>query len=150
MCATQDATASITKARNNRIITVLISAAIVIFALTGTCFIFCRGVLDPIEQVVNFSRNFAEGHFVDSLNIKTRDEVADMENALNDMAAKIRDCAREAEAISTGDLTVHIGIESPDDLLDNSLKKMVDNLGEIIKPPQLRGSSGDLQGYRKT
>jgi len=133
LLVTQDATASITEARNNRIITMLISAAIVIFALAGTCFIVCRGVLAPIAQVVNFSRNLAEGHFVDSLNIKTRDEVADMGNALNDMAAKIRERAREAEAISTGDLTVQISIESPDDILGNSLKKIVDNLGETIQ-----------------
>ena len=130
---TQDSTESMTLARKNRIITLLISAAIVIFALAGTYFIVCRGVLNPIEQVVDFSRNLAEGHFVESLNIRTRDEVADMGNALNDMAAKIRQRAREAEAISTGDLTVQIAIESPDDVLGNSLKKIVDNLGETIK-----------------
>lgn len=133
LLVTQDATASITKARNNRIVTIITSGAIVIFALAGTCVIVCRGVLDPIKQVVDFSRNLAEGHFVDSLNIKTKDEVADMGNALNDMAAKIRERAREAEAISTGDLTVQISIESPDDVLGNSLKKIVDNLGETIK-----------------
>jgi methyl-accepting chemotaxis protein/cell division protein FtsL len=130
---TQDSTESVTKAKNNRMVTLFISASIVISALAGTYLIVRRGVLYPIEQVVNFSRNLAEGHFVDSLNITTKDEVADMGNALNDMAAKIRQRAREAEAISTGDLTVQISIESPNDVLGNSLKKIVDNLGETIK-----------------
>ncbi len=130
---TQDATAAILKARKNRIIILLISTGIIVFALASTCYVICRGVLTPIEQVVDFARNLADGHFVDSLAIKTRDEVADMGDALNNMAEKVRQRAREAEAISTGDLTTPIAIESHDDVLGNSLKKIVDNLGEIIK-----------------
>jgi len=129
---TQDATASVTKSRNSMIFILLVSGCIIILALVFACFVVCKGVVDPIKQVTVFARDMADGHFADSLKITSKDEVADMGDALNNMAKKIRHRAREAEAISTGDLTIKILIESPDDVLGTSLKKIVDNLGEII------------------
>lgn len=151
---TQDATVSIKQAKKNRIISLLISSTVIILALAGTCFIICRGVLDPIEQIVDFSKELSQGHLVEALNIKTRDEVADMGAALNNMADKIRQRAEEAEAISTGDLTTQILIESEEDVLGTSLQKIVDNLGEIIQFVQndaelLDLNSGQIREFSK-
>lgn len=127
----------------------------VILALTLTFIVVGRGVLEPIKQIVDFSRSLAKGHIVDSLTINTRDEVADMGNALNEMAGKIRQRAREAEAISTGDLTTQIATESEEDILGNSLQKIVDNLGEIIRFVQadaelLEANSEQIRSFSKT
>lgn len=130
---TKNTTNAVKKAKKNHIIILLVSGSIIILSLATTCFIVCRGVLGPIEQIVEFSQNLAQGRLVDSLVIKTRDEVADMGNALNNMAEKVKQRAKEAEAISTGDLTTKITIESPDDVLGNSLQKIINNLGEIIQ-----------------
>lgn len=155
LLVTQDATITIKQARKNRIMSLVIGGVVVILALALTCFVICRGVLDPIEQIVTFSRKMAQGHTVDSLAINTRDEVADMGDALNEMAEKIRQRAREAEAISTGDLTTHIAIESEDDILGNSLQKIIDNLGEIIRFVQedadlLEANSLQIGSYSQT
>lgn len=130
---TQDVTDSVNKTRKNRIIILVISVGTIFLALAAACLIVCRGVLGPIEKIVDFSRNLAAGRFVESLKITTRDEVGDMGHALNDMAGKIRQRAREAEAIATGNLTTAITIESADDVLGNALKKIIDNLGEILQ-----------------
>lgn len=130
---TQDITASINQVRKNRLIILVISVVIISLALAIACLIVYRGVLGPIEQIVEFSRSLAAGRFVESLKITTRDEVGDMGHALNDMASKIRQRAREAEAIATGDLTTPITIESTDDVLGNALKRIIDNLGEILQ-----------------
>lgn len=152
---TQDTTDLIKQARKNRLISLFISGGVIISALAFTCYIICRGVLNPIEQIVTFSRELAQGHIVDPLEINTSDEVADMGHALNDMAEKIRGRAREAEAISTGDLTTHIAIESPEDVLGNSLQKIIDNLGDIIRFVQddaelLEGNSAQIRNFSKT
>jgi len=151
---TQDATTSIKQANTYRLISLIVGGATIIFALAVTCYIVCRGVLDPIKQIVDFSQQLSKGHAVESLTIKSRDEVGDMGATLNNMADKIRRRAWEAEAISTGDLTTHISIESADDVLGTSLQKIVDNLGEIIRFVQddaelLEENSGQIREFSK-
>lgn len=148
----QDASQSVMDERNNLIFAIAVSAGIILCALLVSLFVTTKRIIQPINRVIGFARNMATGHFVDSLQIETSDEIAEMSKALNEMAEKIRLRAREAEAISTGDLTAQIVIESTDDVLGKSLKKIVDNLGEIINvvrdnAESLRNSSLQVNGF---
>jgi methyl-accepting chemotaxis protein len=128
------------------------STALVLLSLLTAYFIITKSISKPIGQVIEFAKNMASGHFGGSLAIKTGDEVQVMGNALNVMAEKIRQRAQEAEAISTGDLTIDISIESADDVLGVSLHKITHNLGEIIQTIQqdaekLQGCSNKSNEY---
>ncbi|MCP4337970.1 MAG: methyl-accepting chemotaxis protein [Desulfobulbaceae bacterium] len=128
----RDVTISTKKGQQSLIYTLLLSIGIVVFAIGFTTFLINRGIITPINKVISFASDLATGHLADSLEINTRDEVADMGKSLNLMAEQIRRRASEAEAISTGDLTIPIVVKSSNDVLGTSLKHIVSNLGEII------------------
>lgn len=128
----QDASIPVKKERRSLIFAMAVSAGIILCALLVALVVTTRGIIKPIEKVIAFARKMAAGHFVNSLEVNTGDEIAEMSVALNEMAERIRLRAKEAEAISTGDLSTVILVESQDDILGTSLKKIVDNLGEII------------------
>lgn len=111
---------------------VLAGIGLLLLSILTVYFLITKSISKPIGQVIQFAKNMATGHFGGSLAIQTGDEVQIMGEALNDMAEKIRQRAREAEAISTGDLTIDIQIQSPDDVLGASLNKITHNLGEVI------------------
>jgi methyl-accepting chemotaxis protein len=128
----RDATEAVNKQRRGLIFTTTVSGVIILCSLLLAYFVTVRGIVRPIDKVISFAKGMADGHFVDSLGINTGDEIEEMSLALNEMAEKIRHRAKEAEAISTGDLTTEITIQSEDDVLGTSLKKIVDNLGDIL------------------
>lgn len=127
-----NASQSVRDKRKTLFFVVGLSITIMFIALGFAYMIICRGVLSSIDKVIDFSRALAAGEFTESLMIKSKDEIGEMGAALNNMAQQIRRRAREAEAISTGDLTIAIEVASPGDVLGSSLKKIVNNLGEII------------------
>ncbi len=129
---TRDATESVQQEHQNLIITVVLSAGLVVLSLFFTAFVINRAIIKPIRKVILFAEDLAAGNFTASLEIKSRDEISEMGRALNEMATQIRRRASEAEAISTGDLTIPIVVKSSDDILGSSLKDIVTNLGEII------------------
>lgn len=114
-----------------------ITATLILLSIISAYFIITKSISKPINQVIELAKDMANGRFAGSLAIKTGDEVQVMGDALNVMAEKIRQRGREAEAISTGDLTIDINIESPEDVLGTSLSKITHNLGEIIRTIQL-------------
>ncbi len=129
----RDATTSIKNERQGLYFTLIAGGSIIIVALVIANFIIHRGVIKPIRTVISFASEMATGHFANSLEINTKDEVSDMSDALNEMADRIRSRAREAEAIATGDLTVEIEVDSSEDVLGTSLQNIVHNLGDIIR-----------------
>ena len=139
----QDATVAVMRERRRVIYMISISCGIILVALAAALLVVSRGIISPIRRVIDFARNMAEGHFVDSLEVRSKDEVGMMSSALNEMAERIRRRAAEAEAVSAGNLTVPISVSSEGDVLGMSLRKIVYNFGEIIS--QVREDAEMLQ-----
>ena len=148
----QDAGESVAKSRNALITIVLVCAGVVLVALSVVYLLVTKGIIRPIGRVIAFSQEMAAGCMAHSLEVRGRDEVAQMGVALNEMAEKIRLRAREAEAISTGDLTTRVEVTSDEDILGTSLEKIVHNIGDIIRlirndADQLTKGSAQVAGF---
>lgn len=150
----KDVTPAVKKEKQTITYFFLASTTLILLSILTAYFIITKSISKPIGQVIEFAKNMASGHFSGALAIRTGDEVEVMGEALNEMAEKIRQRAREAEAISTGDLTIDISIESSEDVLGASLHKITHNLGEVIHTIQqdadkLKGCSNRSNEYSR-
>ncbi|NSM24618.1 HAMP domain-containing protein [Shewanella sp. ZOR0012] len=119
------------KNQENFIDQILIGLLITIVATLGIIY-FSHNITKPILASVNMAKIIAQGRFDHRLNHHSSDEIGQLSQALDDMAASLYEQVTVAEMISQGDLTVKVNLASQDDQLGNSLRKMVEDLNNLI------------------
>ncbi|MCB2183286.1 MAG: methyl-accepting chemotaxis protein [Desulfobulbaceae bacterium] len=105
----------------------------------------------PLEKTVHFAREVAAGDVSNHLDIDSSDEIGVMSKSLNEMVQALAHKAAVAESIARGDLTCDVQVTSEKDALGRSLKKMVENLAQMIEhvqnnATQLSDSSESMTG----
>ncbi len=108
------------------ILIVLISQGIAYLAVN-------KGIISPVKQVIDFASTLASGDTSSTLQIQASKELNEMAEALNTMVNHIQERARQAQAISEGNLAIDISIYSEKDVLGQSLSSITDNIGAIIR-----------------
>ncbi|WP_054034307.1 methyl-accepting chemotaxis protein [Desulfatitalea tepidiphila] len=69
---------------------------VVIFAiLVATAYLITRSITGPLKQTVAFARDMAKGNFRNQLEIRNRDELGQMAEALNQMTLSLREMMKE-------------------------------------------------------
>lgn len=102
------------------IITVLLAMAII------------KSIIRPIEQLSAAAKKIAMGHVDVDLVKYGNDEFGDLVEDYKKVIDNIKYQAEVAEEVSNGNLTIQVSSKSADDLLGNSLKKLVeDNLNAL-------------------
>ena len=106
-------------------------------------------ITKPILACVKVADDVALGDVRENLEMSQEDEVGDLGRSMDLMIIGLRARARLAEAIADGDLTQNVAVYSDHDLLGNSLKRMVENLSDMIEhiqdnSAQLNKSSDEL------
>ncbi len=106
-------------------------------------------IIKPILACVRVADDVALGDVRENLEMSQDDEVGDLGRSMDLMIIGLRARARLAEAIADGDLTQNVAVYSEHDLLGNSLKRMVENLSDMIEhiqnnSSQLNKSSDEL------
>ena len=91
-----------------------------------------KSILRPIEQLSSAAKEIALGHVNVDMVKYGNDEFGDLVDDYKRVIENIKYQAEVAEEVSNGNLTMHVSPKSPDDLLGNSLKKLVeDNLNAL-------------------
>ena len=124
----------------------VVAGSIVIGGLLG--FVITRSLSRPIRQGVALADDIALGDFSQRLNLARKDEIGQLANALDRMAANLEEKARLAEVIAEGDLTQEVQVASARDQLGNALKIMVKGLRDMVSGIQVAGeqiASGSSQ-----
>jgi methyl-accepting chemotaxis protein len=85
-----------------------------------------------LGRSIKLAEAVAIGDLSQRITVNTRDEVADMVNALTLMTENLRVTAELADAIAAGDLTVKAKPLSDKDVLGNALSRMLDRLRGVI------------------
>lgn len=115
------------------VITFLISIISVIAAFIIAVFI-SRAVTKPIYTSVDFAKKVAEGDYSGNLEIKQKDEVGILADALREMVRSFKQSATIAINISRGNLTSEVDIDEKDKKgeLAEALQDMVVNLRNVV------------------
>lgn len=91
-----------------------------------------KGIIAPIRQVIDFASTLASGDTSSTLQIRASKELNEMALALNTMVSHIQERAKQAKAISDGNLAIDISVYSDKDILGKSLASITKNIGAII------------------
>ncbi len=114
------AVATIVFAAISVLVTILIALALI------------KTIEKSVKQLSDAAKEIAMGHVDINLVKYNNDEFGELVDEYNNVIENIKYQAEIAEAVSNGNLTVQVNPKSSDDLLGNSLKKLVeDNLNAL-------------------
>lgn len=106
-------------------------AAAVLLAI-ATAITLTRSITKPIALGVSLAEKIAMGDLTERLNLKRKDEIGDLSQALDSMADGLARQVGVAEEIAKGNLATEVLPASDKDQLGHAMKSMVSKLREII------------------
>ncbi len=113
----------------------LFSTIVLIFSLFSVfllAFLMTRAIVGPLKRITDIAHRISEGEIPEisqvEIQVDTKNEIAQMENAFTKMVLSVNELSKTAEQIAAGDLNAKINIRSEKDVLGNSIAKMVENL----------------------
>lgn len=112
--------------RNSTIFTVAI-AAVSIIVTVWVAAALIRTIEKSVQQLSDAAKEIAMGHVDINLIKYNNDEFGVLVDEYTKVIENIKYQAHIAEEVSNGNLTIRVNPKSPDDLLGNSLKKLVDD-----------------------
>ncbi|RBA54250.1 chemotaxis protein [Stutzerimonas zhaodongensis] len=95
-----------------------------------------RSVSMPIRKAAQLASAIQQGDFSQRLGHQSADEVGQLSASLDRMADSLQEQVHVAERISQGDLTVEVRLASERDQLGLALRRMVENLNELVSQVQ--------------
>jgi methyl-accepting chemotaxis protein len=116
-------------------------AMLIGFAIT---WLMARHIGGGVAQVTAAARGLAVGNLDQRLDIRSRDEIGQMADAMRATVAYQREIAAVAEAIANGDLARPVPVHSSEDVLGNAVQRMATNLRGLVG--EVRESAEDVAG----
>ncbi len=116
---------------NNLKFNILIVSILIIIVILGVAFYLSRMLSGPITKIKEIINKLGKGIFPETnLKYTGRDEIAEMNSALNMLIDGLKNTARFAEQIGEGNLEAKFKRLSKDDVLGNALQQMQNSLIE--------------------
>ena len=94
--------------------------------------VIARMISKPVQKMKEVANRLALGDVEVDVDIKSRDEIGELADAMRLMISNIRTQAKAAERIAQGDLTVHVEVRSEKDLLGQKLSELVEKNNEVL------------------
>jgi methyl-accepting chemotaxis protein len=94
------------------------------------------GISNGLRKAVGLADTISRGDLSQSLEIKQKDEIGQLAEAMNRMTQNLRDSARVAERMAEGELTMKVKVQGERDVLGNALEKMVQKLKGVVNEVQ--------------
>lgn len=108
------------------------SIAVSIVSCLALSIIITRSIIKPVNKLIHVADALALGKVNVDINATSKDEIGKLMKSFEKMVNNIRAQALAAEKIASGDLTVEVPINSPEDLLGNKLNEMVKKNNEAL------------------
>ena len=100
--------------------------------------VLTRNIASAVGQVAAAARSLARGDLTQKIGVTSRDELGQMETAVNEMIAYQQEVARVANAIADRDLSQEIRPHGDSDLLGQAFQRMAANLRALVSQLQER------------
>jgi len=110
------------------VVSLVVYLGLMALLVTGTILFLIRPIKRGFGLISGVARNMAKGDLRSTVEVYSSDEIGETLGAMKTMVENLNDHARNAEAISLGDLTVDCRVLSEKDVLGLSMKNMVRNL----------------------
>ncbi len=107
--------------------TLLISIITILFVLICAVTI-SRSIVNPVISLNQSLGGIAKGEFPAKLNIKTRDEIGEINKSMGKVIDSFKEVVSRAEVIGSGDYRAEIALRSDKDELGIALQKMTGSL----------------------
>lgn len=127
---------------NNNMIFALFLTLISVAVTLGLGFYLSNRIGKPIAKLVEIAEKVSVGDIEQTIQISSKDEVGKLAESFRKLIEYMKTLASAAQRMAANDLTVQVHSRSERDVLGNSFKTMVANLGEVIH--QLGQNARDL------
>ncbi len=114
------------------------TTSIIVLTLSGTLlflvisFLLNRSITRPLGKALILADTIRSGDLSQRLNMQSTDEIGRLGKALDQMADSLERKADLARQIADGDLTAEVQLASEQDQLGIALRRMVENLNELM------------------
>jgi methyl-accepting chemotaxis protein len=113
--------------------TLIIALVLLAIAIGGAlAFAIARGIVGGVRQVLKAAEGIAGGDVEHTLDVRNRDEIGEMAQAMQRTLAYLKEMVTGAERIAAGDLKVAVQPKSDRDALGNAFATMVSNLRHLV------------------
>ncbi len=112
--------------------TILIVFGLALAAIVFLIFFFTRRIVKPLKEVVHMIGEMNKGHFKERLEIKSKDEIGQMADIMNQFADKLqRDLIGALNQISKGNMNIHLAAADDKDEITPALIKTVETVSGL-------------------
>jgi len=105
--------------------------------------LFNRWVSSPLRESIDFADTISRGDLSEQVLSKSNNEIGQLNNALQRMAASLRQKVDLAQDIASGKLSTHIDKQSEQDHFGETLQKMTGNLRDVVAKVQIASKEVD-------
>lgn len=98
--------------------------------------LIARSITRPMREITVAATHIAQGNVEQQVRYHGNDEIGALADAFRELIQYIRTIANAADAISRGDLTVHLPARSEHDILSQSFTRMVGTLRQMSRQTQ--------------
>lgn len=119
-------------AENTSVTTIIILTVFGALSFLVISFLLNRSITRPLGKALILADTIRSGDLSQRLNMQSADEIGQLGKALDQMADSLETKADLARKIADGDLTVEVVLASEQDQLGIALRRMVENLNELM------------------
>ena len=123
-----------TEARARWIMLLVLAVSVLVGAGVGLW--LALGISRGLGKAVGLADTIAVGDVSHTLEIKQKDEIGQLAEAMNKMTQNLRDTVKVAERMAEGDLTMEVKVLGERDALGHALEKMVGKLKGVVSEVQ--------------
>ena len=116
---------------------------------TSVALLIARTLTSPLENAVRIADQVSEGNLDVQFQANSPDEIGQLLSAMQRMVTYIQQAANVAKKISKKDLQVQVQPQSKNDLLNHSLRRMIDNLQQMMEELQQSIRAAEEQNWLK-
>lgn len=130
----QRVAAALSEARRSSLLTGVVTGMGGLLAATfGVILLLGRMVRQPLERLVNIMTELGKGHLGQRLNLRQKDEIGQMAQAIDDFSETLEtEIVGSLTKLAAGDLTFAVQPRDGDDVIRHALKKMGQDLNELM------------------
>lgn len=117
---------------NTATVMMLVVIVIGIIIAVGLGILISNVISRPIKKMVEAADKLSVGDINANVEADTKDEIGSLAESFGRMIENIREQARAAERIASGDLSFDVKIKSEQDLLGKKLSEMIEKNNEVL------------------
>lgn len=105
---------------------------VLVIIIVLVVFFITRILTRPLQMTVKVAQKIALGDLNETVNYRSKDEVGDLANAINQMIESLKIKAEEATQIAKGNLQLQVAVASKNDTMGRAFQEMVANLNDVL------------------